>query len=600
MTTESQAPSEPQAADSKPPAKRPRVLHPPLLALYPVLGLYAHNIEKTPVTTLMRPAAVTVIAALVIWGVCWGLARNSYKGGIIASALILGALSGWSVLENTIAIAAPIAAQWSNVVHYIIYAAITVAVGAALYQWGSPKLRSWPAFLALAVLAVLIAAAVEGIMAPAFGRAASWCIALYLVALTGVVVYLSRRRGGFILMTRTANWFAAILITLSLANIAFNWPGGAEVSAPPPPDLEQAIANAENKPDIYLIVLEGYARHDLLREAYAYNNLPFLETMRNHGLAAANQSVANYAEPVMSLASLLNMDYAHALSAGGAADDPDGLGPAVELYHNNRVFTALRRAGYEIIVFPPGLAMLEPRLNVETHRPGDILNEFEMVLAAHTVAARILQGWNYVIHRDNLNLREVVERRRVLHVFDGLAELAATASEQPRLIYAYMSIPGPPFLFNRDGGRAERSTVVTSDSRDVFRGSWTDYVQAYVDQLTFTNRRLERAIDSIMEAGEGDPPVILIASSQGIGVLREEFRQVPPELLLSNLTLMGIPGRDQQRLMNRPVSPVNLFRIVFNEVFEADLSLLDNEIVGITDPADVPVLDHEVSAQDSR
>ena len=541
-----------------------------------MLGLFAHNIEKTPIATLMRPVITVVAVALVLWCICWALTRNRYKGGVMASALVLAALPGWSVLENSIAVAVPIVGEWGDFVFYTLYIALTAAVGAALYRWGPQRLRSWRWLAGLAGLAVVIAATVEGLMAPAFGRGASWCIAAYLVVVIGVVIYLALRRSGFILMTRTANWFAAILIGLSVANIAYNWQGAESINPTPLAALDEAVANANNKPDIYLIVLDGYPRHDMLRDVYAYNNLPFLNNLRGLGLTMPGNSMANYPEPILALASLLNMDYVH--RAAGEEADEVTLAHAVELYHNNRAFAALAENGYDIIVFPPGLTLLEPRLNVEVNRPADILNEFEMVLAGRTAASRMLQAWNYIIHRDNLNLREVVERRRVFHVFDGLAELAAAPSERPRMVYAYLSIPGPPFLFSRDSGRAEPSSVVTQDTRDLLSGAWSDYVQAYVDQLTFTNRRLEQTVTRILEAAD-EPPVILITSCHGVGVYRNELRWAPPEMLMSNLTLLSLPGQEDAGLDTNAVSLVNLLRVAFNQVFDADLPMLEDELV---------------------
>ncbi len=562
------------------------VLHPLFFALYPLLGLYAHNLDKTPPIALVRPALILGGGAILLWFVLWALLRQPHRAGIITSVLVLTGLSGWGVLENAIEWVTPRVDETANPIFYSLYA-LAVASGCyAIYRWRRRR-PSWRHYAAgLVAFALFLPAIVEWLAAPAFGRGTAWMIAFYLLAAAIVVVYLLLRRGGFVLLTRTANWFAGALLGLSIANVAFNWEAPLLREPPELPFSLDVLEPSPDYPDIYVLVLDGYTRQDVLRDLYGYNNHPFLQSMRDKGFHVANTSLANYPSTLLCLTACMNFDYLHTLAPEAARAQGD-LRDVAELYHGNRVYRILRQAGYELIALPPGMELLEPRGEVDLYiRPHDVLSEFEMVLANRTVAARTLQLWNHARHRDPLNLREVVERRRIHYVFDGLRAIPQEEAGRPRFVHAYVSMPGPPFLFDRRGGRAE---IPTEDGRQwtpFFQLSWPEYIRAYREQLHYANQELSEAVEAILEHSP-EPPVIVVTSTKGMGILHPELATRPPSQTLANLTMVHIPGMTEQTqaALNGEVSLVNVFRIVLNDVFDTDLPLLDNEVVWTSEDA---------------
>ena len=80
-------------------------------------------------------------------------------------------------------------------------------------------------------------------------------------------------------------------------------------------------------PDIYFIVLDGYARADVLAKYYGFDNGPFLEGLRQRGLQVSEASRSNFYWTFLSLGSSLNLDYIQALARGGSRPGqprPDG------------------------------------------------------------------------------------------------------------------------------------------------------------------------------------------------------------------------------------------------------------------------------------
>ena len=64
---------------------------------------------------------------------------------------------------------------------------------------------------------------------------------------------------------------------------------------------------AETKPDIFYIILDGYARGDTLEAIYNVDNDPFLDSLRNKGFYIADHSLSNYSTTLKSLTASLNM-----------------------------------------------------------------------------------------------------------------------------------------------------------------------------------------------------------------------------------------------------------------------------------------------------
>ncbi len=65
----------------------------------------------------------------------------------------------------------------------------------------------------------------------------------------------------------------------------------------------------EYYPDIYFIVLDAYARDDVLKEMYGFDNTEFLAYLRNKGFYIAERSAANYCQTGLSIGSCFNLCY---------------------------------------------------------------------------------------------------------------------------------------------------------------------------------------------------------------------------------------------------------------------------------------------------
>jgi hypothetical protein len=149
----------------------------------------------------------------------------------------------------------------------------------------------------------------------------------------------------------------------------------------------------------------------------------------------------------------------------------------------------------------------------------------------------------------------------------------------PTFVFAHFLVPHPPYVFRRDG------SMTTAEERQSIART-----QLYVDQMTWTNDRLLDLVDRALDVPSGQEPVIILQADEGpypprFGREPETFDwldQATPDEILQKygiLNAMHLPGVDPAAAgVHDRISPVNTFRIVFNEYFGADLPLLPDRV----------------------
>ncbi|MCL4215768.1 MAG: hypothetical protein KJ052_01990 [Candidatus Hydrogenedentes bacterium] len=553
------------------------VLHPPLLAICPVLGLYAQNVGVIPPGDLIRPALVLAGGAIGLWLVLWMLMASRYRAGFTATVLVASLVFGWGILEDFISLTLYWLSGWPTPVFYVLFG---VLVWGALITYGIRFKPGRRAFVKIVILlAVFFAASfivADLAMAPVFGRRAAWLIVAYLSSVAIGLGILTRERIDEKTLTHTANWFVGILVVLYAALILLNQPN-REI-APPHGlgEMSKAAAHASEieKPDIYCLFLDGYPRTDTLFRMFGADNRAFVMNLSELEFSLAHSSLANYPTYDLSLASFLNLDYLQNL-----APEETGYPPYVlrKLIRENRLFDFVSRQGYEVVAFSPGLALLEPGPPARRIEPAQALTEVELVLLNRTVVGRIMEVVYYFRH-DNPAFWQFQSRRdRILHAFDEIKSMAGAPNDSPRFVFAPILLPQPPFLFSVDGGRANPYGPGSKATDRIFKGSTQEFAAMYLGQLQWTNQQLLETVAAIKE-NSSSPPVILIASGGGPATfsspdtageaIRARYENF---VALCNPYEGAAPLPDEVVLANVP-------RIMLNEVFNLALPMLEPHV----------------------
>ncbi|GMW01745.1 MAG: hypothetical protein AMXMBFR84_28820 [Candidatus Hydrogenedentota bacterium] len=554
--------------------RQPRVLHPVLLALSPLFGLYAQNAEYLPLHVLIRPAVTLTLGALLLWIACSLIIRDHFKGGLFASTLILGLVVLWGPLEDIIEWVVPVLATWPPVFFYVAYGLFMITATAYIIvrirTRGDDNLKGLRLLFILTLAGFLVAAL---LFSPLFGRRAAWLITGYLILLAMASVTVWRYQGDRLRATRMANWFGTVLLALYMVVVVYNLPRSDARDLDP---FAIPVSDQQDKPDVYCIMVDGYPRGDVLRSTYGYNNLTFEQFLTEKGFQIADRSRTNYTSNLVSLAAFLNGDYLQNLVPDESRPTA-GMETVLRLYRQNRVAEFFDRLGYTSYAFSPGLESIEPYKGADVIlKPPHALGEFELVLLNRTFVSRLMQGVFYFLYRNPAYWRFEFRRERILYWANQMGKVAAEEGE-PKIVFTHLLVPDPPFLFTRDGHRAQPFGRGSLAIDREFRASPEEYVAAYREQLHFTNQLLQKAIDSVLDASKS-PPIILIVSGQGSRFVRGVTgAESIPKDIFSNFVAVHLPRHDTPLTpLPADITLVNVFPFVLNAVFDADVDVQED------------------------
>ena len=121
--------------------------------------------------------------------------------------------------------------------------------------------------------------------------------------------------------------------------------------APIPPG-EATRLTLQTPRDIFFIVLDGYARADVLEEVYGFDNREFVDALEARGFYLAGKSHSNYNRTALSLSSTLNYEYLPDLLGRELTKGDEDL--VRELIGHSRMRSQLEELGYETVAFNNG------------------------------------------------------------------------------------------------------------------------------------------------------------------------------------------------------------------------------------------------------
>jgi len=366
-------------------------------------------------------------------------------------------------------------------------------------------------------------------------------------------------------LTNILNVVALSLVVISLINIGvyeFKTRGIWQDNSRSAEDRETNTTDLGNAatPDIYYIILDGYASSSTLKEIYDYDNHEFNDYLTEKGFYVASESRSNYAFTYLSLASSLNMEYINYLSSVVGVDSKDMKVP-VQMIKDNKVMNFLKSRGYKSINFCSGW---EPT-NRNRYADLNIMcvgwSEFSMVLI-RTTMLRVLER----------NLLEDPGRARVLCIFSKLSE--AHRIEGPKFVFSHILSPHPPYLFGANG------EPVPATKFEMSGGIWRQK-ENYLNQLIFVNKKVKIVVDEILSKSDVPPIIILQADHGSASTFPDSnWPDRPTEKMLKEgmriFNAYYLPPNSNDFLYDS-ITPVNTFRLVFNYYFDANYELLDDQ-----------------------
>ena len=473
--------------------------YPLLVASHSVLHLYVHNVELLTLSAILVPLGIVLGSVLAIYLLCRLALKADTSAGIIATSVAAAILYYGYVYDF---------------VGGILLQGVEVNPMLAVGLWLLPFL----AVIAFAVWKRLDVPSANGY--------------LNLIALALVVT--------------------TLLPLLRLpAPAAASAPQNEVINISPPAkgDSLGARIELEEAPDVYYIILDGYAREDILLD-YGFDNSEFLDGLRARGFYIADESHSNYSQTSLSLTSSLNMDYLDRIIDLEAAEE-QGTGSLYPLIRNNRVLQEFKGRGYKTIHLASAWLATESNEFADQTMGQNPISEFGAMLFNRTVLRPFAPDFP---------LRQ--QQRTILAAFEQLKRLPQ--DDAPTFAFAHIVAPHPPFIFDRDG-----NLPVTGEEAEFFGGSWRP-LEAYADMVYYINQQVEATVDSIL-AQSDTPPIIIIQSDHGPGPFGMHVQERMPIL---NAYYLPEGGNEYLYLT---ITPVNTFRLIFDLYFGGEFGLLEDE-----------------------
>jgi hypothetical protein len=319
---------------------------------------------------------------------------------------------------------------------------------------------------------------------------------------------------------------------------------------------------AEKPPDIYYIILDEFGRDDVLSDLYGVDNSRLISFLNREGFFVAEDSRANYTHTSLALSSYLNFDYLNRISA------ETGLYAMKEkhlktLISDNRTFHQLKCLGYDVISFNSGFSYTEDIPSDTRYAAGWSPTDMETLLINNSPLALFLTDAQFDWHRG-----------RVLYTLKTLSDLGP--SDKPRIIFAHIVSPHPPFLFGENGEPVnprnlysldDGLTLVGSNSREAYR-------TGYAGQVTFLSQKVQETIQGILKNSE-TPPIIVIQGDHGPASEydNQNLQNTNVWERMSIFNAYYLPGKGNSALYNG-ITPVNTFRVIFNTYFDGGYAML--------------------------
>ncbi|OGG09828.1 hypothetical protein A2154_00465 [Candidatus Gottesmanbacteria bacterium RBG_16_43_7] len=496
------------------------VFHPILYSLYPLVFYYYHNSGEFHPDIIIAPLLVILIIVLLIYQGLRIIIGNKYKAGLMTTAVSLFFFTYGHALNL-------LKQQFVNnvlVTDNIFFPAWIIFLGLIVFLILKYRTPLKKISLVLNLLSVVL------LMMPVFGIFRS----LLKTGVTGLSV---------------------------------------RPAIPARQASAQKSGNSNNLPDIYYIIAERYPSTRSLKDYFQFDNSSFIKFLEENGFYVAQDSKSNYLITYLSLASSLNMDYLGDFIKSVPTKSTD-KSPIIKLIQDNNVVKYLKNKGYLYIHIGA------PWLPMQTSKYADVvfdtdsailINEFMEGFKSTTLIYPITK-----ILAPNQESKTRNDHRLLIN--DQINFLIKTSSlPGPKFVFAHMFLTHPPYVYDRSGNLLTETQFRKLNSRE-----------NKVQNTEFANLRYRDILRKLL-TGSKTEPIIILQSDEGEYFERLNYNVTHFDLRMATLDELKqksfilnayyIPKKYNVPLY-QSITPVNTFRLLFNDLFNDQFTLLPDKVFG--------------------
>lgn len=326
----------------------------------------------------------------------------------------------------------------------------------------------------------------------------------------------------------------------------------------------------DDRPDIFVILLDGYPRSDTLA-SWGYDNSWFTDAIEERGFDVATDSHTNYPSTALVLPTMFHMRHAGEIAA--FREVPHRLDAQRRALRrsldNPPALSRLAQLGYETV--SAGRPADYITLNTNRYPDAGWLNEFEHQVLSRTALSAV-------------SVPVILDARRG-EVLETLREGPRVAEDpDPSFLFAHVVSPHLPFLFDREGEQPRISCVACTFATHIDHSGLTadEFYAAYADQLHYLNGLVLETLDGILERSPN--AVVVVMSDHG-----SRANRIPDDDWYATFFASRTPGHPA--LFPDDARPIEIFPRLLNAYFGDDIPVpVDQDYLspgGVQMPLDI-------------
>ena len=324
-----------------------------------------------------------------------------------------------------------------------------------------------------------------------------------------------------------------------------------------------------DKPDVYYIILDAYAGKDVLNNYFGYDNTEFISFLEDKNFHVVPHALTNYPTTALSLSSSLNMQYLDCVENSKVireefreSESCFSASTAYDMVQNNEIMKKFNQEGYTIINSYSGI---EPTRNFDIAF-SNLCGRYSGIMNSELTITLIGKS---ILNPVYVKLFEDVKRDQILCVLSEL-EQVHKKYDKSIFVFTHLMLPHHPYIFGPNG-----ESVSPEKMEARWEGLENDK-DGYLNQVKFVNKKLQQIITTIIDESS-IPPIIVIQGDHGLKSKINNMSNPTNEEFHNRLSIINayhIPTTNTLPYEN--ITPVNSFRVIFNELFDEQLEILPN------------------------
>ena len=271
----------------------------------------------------------------------------------------------------------------------------------------------------------------------------------------------------------------------------------------------------------------------------------------------------------MSVPSVLNMKYVQEV---GNTRDSDGLGPewAKKAMSDFAVGNLLQSAGYKFYSVNTGVYFTQVETSNVLYSPFVNLKfDFRNFFRLSVVDRNVYSSTMLMLFEEELSRQDFEVHRT--HIRKGLEALRYSIRlPGPKFIFTHLLSPHHPYVFDKNGRSVTPEKIYESEGDAISPGN----LRGYSNQVAFISSQIKAIMIDLVKQ-DPDAVIVIMGDHGGRHRISRDVNKADMMDCFPNLIAIRDVNLTQQELESI-VTPVNIFRVIFNRNFYTAYPILEN------------------------